>query len=42
LMLDGRGRPLRLPPRLEDRVRLLKHWHQELSLYPATEPEEGK
>jgi uncharacterized protein (TIGR01319 family) len=42
LMLDGRGRPLRLPPRLEDRVRLLKRWHQELSLYPATEPEEGK
>jgi len=48
LMLDGRGRPLRLPPRLEDRVRLLKRWHQELNLYPVTllpeggDPEEGK
>ena len=41
LMLDGRGRPLRLPPRLEDRVRLLKRWHQELNLYPPTLLPEG-
>jgi hypothetical protein len=41
LMLDGRGRPLLLPPRLEDRVRLLKRWHQELNLYPPTLLPEG-
>jgi uncharacterized protein (TIGR01319 family) len=35
LMLDGRGRPLELPRRLEDRVQLLQQWHQALSLYPA-------
>ena len=36
LMLDGRGRPLRLPPRHEDRVRLLTQWHQALNLYPPS------
>ena len=35
LMLDGRGRPLSLPSRLEDRVGLLKKWHQALDLYPV-------
>ena len=35
LMLDGRGRPLALPRRLEDRVQLLTQWHQALNLYPA-------
>ena len=34
LMLDGRGRPLQLPSRREDRVRLLTQWHQALNLYP--------
>jgi hypothetical protein len=34
LMLDGRGRPLQLPSRREDRVRLLGQWHQALNLYP--------
>jgi uncharacterized protein (TIGR01319 family) len=35
LMLDGRGRPLNLPSRLEDRVGLLKKWHETLNLYPT-------
>jgi uncharacterized protein (TIGR01319 family) len=35
VMLDGRGRPLALPRRLEDRVRLLKQWHQAVDLYPG-------
>ena len=35
VMLDGRGRPLELPRPLEDRVRLLKQWHQAVDLYPA-------
>jgi uncharacterized protein (TIGR01319 family) len=35
VMLDGRGRPLDLPRRLEDRVRLLKQWHQAVDLYPG-------
>jgi hypothetical protein len=35
LMLDGRGRPLQLPSRREDRVRLLTQWHQALNLYPT-------
>ena len=38
LMLDGRGRPLRLPPRHEDRVQLLTQWHQALNLYPTSLP----
>ena len=38
LLLDGRGRPLRLPPRHEDRVRLLTQWHQALDLYPPFLP----
>jgi uncharacterized protein (TIGR01319 family) len=35
LLLDGRGRPLQLPSRREDRVRLLTQWHQALNLYPT-------
>ncbi|HEY3198099.1 MAG TPA: glutamate mutase L [Nitrospirales bacterium] len=38
LLLDGRGRPLRLPSRHEDRVSLLTQWHQALNLYPASVP----
>jgi len=36
LLLDGRGRPLQLPARLEDRGRALKQWHHALDLYPTT------
>ncbi len=35
LMLDGRGRPLHLPAKDEDRIRALKEWHKALGLYPA-------
>ena len=34
VMLDGRGRPLQLPPKADERVRALKQWHEALDLYP--------
>jgi hypothetical protein len=34
LVLDGRGRPLQLPPKESERVRALKEWHRALGLYP--------
>ncbi|TLY20569.1 MAG: hypothetical protein E6K68_07705 [Nitrospirae bacterium] len=34
VVLDGRGRPLRLPTKPEERVRALKRWHAALKLYP--------
>jgi hypothetical protein len=34
LFLDGRGRPLRLSPHRENRVRDLTRWYQTLDLYP--------
>ncbi len=36
LVLDARGRPLRLPRKAEERVRALKQWHAVLNLYPAS------
>ena len=33
LLLDGRGRPLRLSPHRDDRVSDLNRWHQALDLY---------
>ncbi|HEX9284979.1 MAG TPA: glutamate mutase L [Nitrospirales bacterium] len=36
LVLDARGRPLRLPRKAEERVRALKQWHGVLNLYPAS------
>jgi uncharacterized protein (TIGR01319 family) len=35
LLLDGRGRPLGLPAKAEDRVRALKEWHAAVDLYPS-------
>ena len=35
LVLDGRGRPLQLPPKESERVRALKEWHRALDLYPS-------
>jgi hypothetical protein len=35
LLLDGRGRPLALPAKKEDRIRALKEWHKVLDLYPV-------
>jgi len=35
LLLDGRGRPLQLPAKTDERVRALKQWHAALDLYPA-------
>jgi hypothetical protein len=35
VVLDGRGRPLQLPGKPEERVRALKQWHAALNLYPA-------
>jgi len=35
VVLDGRGRPLQLPTKAEERVRALKQWHAALNLYPA-------
>jgi hypothetical protein len=35
LVLDGRGRPLQLPKKEDERVRALKEWHQALNLYPV-------
>ena len=35
LVLDGRGRPLQLPPKESERVRALKEWHKALNLYPS-------
>jgi uncharacterized protein (TIGR01319 family) len=40
LLIDGRGRPLQLPARHENRVRALKQWHQAVDLYP--EESEGR
>ena len=34
LMLDGRGRPLRLPSEAQTRVAALTRWHQAVGLYP--------
>jgi hypothetical protein len=34
LLLDGRGRPLQLPGKKDDRMRALKEWHKALDLYP--------
>ncbi len=34
LLLDGRGRPLQLPAKADDRVRALKEWHEAVDLYP--------
>ncbi len=36
LVLDGRGRPLQLPAKTEERVRALKQWHAALTLYPGS------
>jgi len=36
LVLDGRGRPLQLPRKAEERVRALKQWHAALNLYPTS------
>jgi hypothetical protein len=35
LLLDGRGRPLQLPAKADDRVRALKEWHEAVDLYPS-------
>ena len=35
LLLDGRGRPLALPAKKDDRIRALKEWHKVLDLYPV-------
>src|SRR5712691_6172682 len=35
VVLDGRGRPLQLPTKAEERVRALKQWHAALNLYPG-------
>jgi hypothetical protein len=35
VVLDGRGRPLQLPTKAEERVHALKRWHASLNLYPA-------
>ena len=35
VVLDGRGRPLQLPTKTEERVGALKQWHSALNLYPA-------
>ncbi len=34
LILDGRGRPLALPARDEERLAQLRRWHQALEVYP--------
>ena len=34
LLLDGRGRPLRLPPKDADRIRALREWQKAVDLYP--------
>ncbi|MEK6604388.1 MAG: glutamate mutase L [Nitrospirota bacterium] len=34
LVLDGRGRPLQLPVKQDERVRALKEWNRALDLYP--------
>jgi uncharacterized protein (TIGR01319 family) len=34
VVLDGRGRPLQLPTKAEERVRALKQWHAALNVYP--------
>jgi uncharacterized protein (TIGR01319 family) len=34
LLLDGRGRPLKLPEDLATRLRALKRWHEAVDLYP--------
>ncbi len=35
LLLDGRGRPLRLPSDAQTRVAALTRWHQAINLYPT-------
>jgi uncharacterized protein (TIGR01319 family) len=35
LVIDGRGRPLTLPPRPENRIRLVRQWFDELGLYDS-------
>ncbi len=35
LLLDGRGRPLQLPGKPEDRLAALTRWHQAVNLYPG-------
>jgi hypothetical protein len=35
LILDGRGRPLRLPADPAARVQKLKHWNRALGVYPG-------
>lgn len=35
VIVDGRGRPLQLPPESKDRVRKLAEWNQALNIYPA-------
>lgn len=34
LVLDGRGRPLQLPKKQDERVHALAEWHKTLNLYP--------
>ncbi|MFQ5932252.1 MAG: glutamate mutase L [Nitrospiraceae bacterium] len=34
LLLDGRGRPLQLPTKFQDRLAALSRWHQAVGLYP--------
>ncbi|MEC4670200.1 MAG: methylaspartate mutase, partial [Nitrospirota bacterium] len=34
LLLDGRGRPLQMPTKFEDRLATLSRWHQAVGLYP--------
>jgi hypothetical protein len=36
LVLDGRGRPLQLPRKAEERVRALTQWHAALNVYPLS------
>jgi uncharacterized protein (TIGR01319 family) len=42
LLLDGRGRPLRLSPHRDDRVRDLTRWAQALDLYPSARSSSGQ
>ncbi|HZN45327.1 MAG TPA: glutamate mutase L [Nitrospiraceae bacterium] len=39
LLLDGRGRPLRLPSEQAARAKALMRWYQAVGLYPATSAE---
>ena len=39
LLLDGRGRPLRLPSEQAARAKALMQWYQAVGLYPAASAE---